>query len=90
MLPEDWLRATSRSIEAVRMVDASVPSMARLWNYLVGGRDNFEADRTATKRLRAAAPLLPQLARAGLVNASQLASCQVLWGHGGARLHKVT
>jgi hypothetical protein len=66
MLPEDWFRATSRSIEAVRMVDASVPSMARLWNYLVGGRDNFEADRTATNRLRAAAPLLPQLAQAGL------------------------
>jgi hypothetical protein len=66
MLPEDWLRATSRSIAAVRMVDASVPGMARLWNYLVGGRDNFEADRTAARRLRAAAPLLPQLAQAGL------------------------
>jgi hypothetical protein len=66
MLPEDWLKATSRSIAAVRMVDASVPSMARVWNYLVGGRDNFEADRTAVRRLRAAAPLLPQLAQAGL------------------------
>jgi S-adenosyl methyltransferase len=66
MLPEDWLRVTSRSIEAVRMVDASVPSMPRVWNYLVGGRDNFEVDRTAVRWLRNAAPLLPQLAQAGL------------------------
>lgn len=66
MLPEDWRRVTSRSIEAVRMVDASVPAIPRVWNYLVGGRDNFEADRTAVSRLRTAAPLLPQLADAGL------------------------
>jgi S-adenosyl methyltransferase len=25
--------------------DASVPSPARIWNYWVGGKDNFEADR---------------------------------------------
>jgi hypothetical protein len=66
MLPEDWLRVTSRSIEAVRMVDASVPSTPRVWNYLVGGRDNFEVDRTAVRWLQNATPLLPQLAQAGL------------------------
>ena len=48
------------------MVDASVPAMPRVWNYLVGGRDNFEADRTAASRLRAAAPLLSELAHAGM------------------------
>jgi S-adenosyl methyltransferase len=65
MLPADWLTVTSRSVEAARMVDASVPSVVRVWNYLVGGRDNFEADRAAFRRLRAAVPLLPQLGRAG-------------------------
>ena len=48
------------------MVDASVPAMPRVLNYLVGGRDNFEADRTAASRLRAAAPLLSELAHAGM------------------------
>jgi S-adenosyl methyltransferase len=65
MLPEDWLRVTSRSVEATRMIDASVPSLVRVWNYLVGGRDNFEADRAAVRRLHAAIPLLPELGRAG-------------------------
>jgi hypothetical protein len=66
MLPEDWRRVTSRWIAAVDMVDASVPAMPRVWNYLVGGRDNFEADRTAASRLLAAAPLLSELAHAGM------------------------
>jgi hypothetical protein len=83
MLPEDWLRATSRSIEAVRMVDASAPSMTRVWNHLVGGRDNFEADRTAIRRLRAAAPLLPQLAQAGLAFYGRVIG--YLAGEGGLR-----
>ena len=83
MLPEDWRRATSRSIAAVRMVDASVPSMARVYNYLVGGRDNFEADRTAVSRLRAAAPLLPQLADAGLAFYGRVVS--YLAGEAGLR-----
>ena len=83
MLPEDWLRVTSRSIEAVRMVDASEPSMPRVWNYLVGGRDNFEADRTAVGRLRAAAPLLPQLAQAGLAFYGRVVS--YLAGEAGLR-----
>ena len=63
--PVDWRAVTARSVAAVRMIDASVPSVTRLWNYLVGERDNFEADRTAAKRLRAAAPLLPQMVHAG-------------------------
>jgi hypothetical protein len=28
-------------------IDTSVPHAARLWNYWMGGKDNFEADRTA-------------------------------------------
>lgn len=65
------------------MVDASVPSVVRGWNYLVGGRDNFEADRAAFRRLRAAVPLLPQLGRAGRAFYGRVVSC--LAGETGIR-----
>ena len=59
-MSEEWLRATSRPIKAVR-VDSSVPNVARVWNYLVGGRDNFEADRQAARQLIALAPVMGQV-----------------------------
>jgi trans-aconitate methyltransferase len=58
---EEWLRATSRPIKAAR-VNPSVPNVARVWNYLVGGRDNFEADRQAARQLLALAPVMGQVA----------------------------
>ena len=42
-------------------VDPSVPNVARVWNYLVGGRDNFEADRQAARQLVAASPVMEQV-----------------------------
>jgi hypothetical protein len=62
-VPEDWIKAASRPRRAAR-VDPSVPNVARVWNYLVGGRDNFEADRQAAKQLVAAAPVMEQVAPA--------------------------
>jgi hypothetical protein len=41
-VPDDWLRKTTRPVRTNR-VDATAPNVARVWNYLVGGRDNFEA-----------------------------------------------
>jgi hypothetical protein len=38
-----------------------MPNEARVWNCLVGGRDNFEADRNAARQLVAATPLMGQL-----------------------------
>jgi hypothetical protein len=58
---EEWLKAVSRPIRAAQ-VDPSLPNVARVWNYLVGGRDNFEADRQAAKQLVAAAPVMEQVA----------------------------
>src|SRR4029077_20846213 len=58
---EEWLRATSRPVKAAR-VNPSVPNVARVWNYLVGGRDNFEADRQAARQLLALAPVMGQVA----------------------------
>ncbi len=60
-MSEEWLKATSRPIRAAQ-VDSSVPNVARVWNYLVGGRDNFEADRQAARQLIALAPVMEQVA----------------------------
>jgi S-adenosyl methyltransferase len=58
---EDWLKAVSRPLRAAQ-VDPTVPNVARVWNYLVGGRDNFEADRQAARQLVAAAPVMAEVA----------------------------
>jgi S-adenosyl methyltransferase len=62
---DKWLNtASSRPVRADH-IDPSTPSMARVWNYIVGGRDNFEADRVAVKRLLVAAPVLRTMRDAG-------------------------
>jgi S-adenosyl methyltransferase len=42
----------------VPSIDANVANIARAWNYMVGGKDNFEADREAARQLIAAAPVI--------------------------------
>ncbi len=44
-------------------VDATVPNLARMYDYWLGGKDNFAADRAAAGGLAAAIPQLPLLAR---------------------------
>ena len=56
---EEWVRLTSRPMRPVR-IDTNVPNVARVWNYLVGGRDNFEADRRAAKLLVSVAPAIAE------------------------------
>jgi hypothetical protein len=60
---EDWLRAASRPVRNVR-IDTDRPNVARVWNVLIGGRDNFEADRRAATQLLAVAPVMAQAALA--------------------------
>ncbi len=62
-LPGDWRRAASRPVRHPR-VDPSVPNVARVWDYMTGGRDNFEADRSAARQLLALSPVMAQLAPA--------------------------
>jgi S-adenosyl methyltransferase len=44
-------------------VNASKPNIARIYDYLLGGKDNFAADRTEAERLLRVCPLLPARAR---------------------------
>jgi S-adenosyl methyltransferase len=65
---DEWLKAASRPIRPVH-VDSSVPNVARVWDFLIGGRDNFDTDRRAARQLVAASPVmewLPSAARAFL------------------------
>ena len=59
-MSEEWLRATSKPVRPAK-IDTSVPNVARVWNYLVGGRDNFEADRRAARLLISAAPVMAEV-----------------------------
>jgi len=44
-------------------VDVTRPSPARVWNYTIGGKDNFAVDREAAAAVHAAMPSLPVAAR---------------------------
>jgi SAM-dependent methyltransferase len=44
-------------------IDVSVPNVARIYDYWLGGKDNFAADREAADRQARAIPQLPWLAR---------------------------
>jgi S-adenosyl methyltransferase len=44
-------------------IDTSVPSLARMYDYWLGGKDNFAADREAADRQAHAIPQIPPLAR---------------------------
>ena len=56
-MADNWLQDSTRRAKAP-LIDTSVPSAARVADYLVGGRDNFEADRQAVRSLSAAAPVI--------------------------------
>jgi len=43
-------------------VDPAVPSPARVWNYWLGGTDNFPADRELAERVMVAMPSMPLIA----------------------------
>jgi len=43
--------------------DTSIANAARMWNYWIGGKDNFRADREAGDQVLAAMPALPVVAQ---------------------------
>jgi hypothetical protein len=56
-MTDDWRRISALPLSVPR-IDASVANTARAWNYMVGGKDNFEADRAAARQLIAVAPVI--------------------------------
>src|SRR6516162_4695842 len=54
---EEWMNEAARLARPAQ-VDPNVPNVARVWNFLLGGRDNFEADRRAAKLLVSVAPVV--------------------------------
>jgi S-adenosyl methyltransferase len=65
-MADRWLLDSTRRAKAA-LIDTTVPNWARVGDALIGGRDNFEADRRAVRMLAAAAPFvsaIPVAARA--------------------------
>ncbi|GAA4966348.1 SAM-dependent methyltransferase [Actinoplanes utahensis] len=44
-------------------IDLTRPSSARVWNYILGGRDNFEIDRMVGDQVRESFPAIVEVAR---------------------------
>ncbi len=62
-MEDDWRQDSARRAKAA-LVNTTVPNAARVGDYMVGGRDNFEADRKAVRALIAAAPVAATIAPA--------------------------
>jgi hypothetical protein len=54
---DEAVRSTTFS-SPLPKIDISVANVARAWNYMVGGKDNFEADREAARQLMSVAPVI--------------------------------
>jgi hypothetical protein len=53
---DSWSRAKREHGEAPPQIDLSKPSVARWYDYLLGGKDNYQVDREAAEALLAIAP----------------------------------
>jgi hypothetical protein len=51
--------------DPVPKIDTSVPHSARIWNYWLGGKDNYPVDREAGDKYRETFPQIVDVARAG-------------------------
>jgi hypothetical protein len=60
---DDALKGTGSAL-SVPHIDTRTANTARAWNYMIGGKDNFEADRAAARQLIAAAPVIAAAAPA--------------------------
>ena len=67
----------------VPKIDTSVPHSARIWNYWLGGKENYPVDREAGDRYRETYPQIVGVARAGRYFLAR--SVRFLAGEGGVR-----
>lgn len=52
-----------QQVAAGLALDPTVPNTARIWNYWVGGKDHFEADRALAEQFGQVVPKMPLIAR---------------------------
>jgi hypothetical protein len=57
-MADNWLHDAARRARAAALVDPTMPNPARVGDHLTGGRDNFEADRRASRSMIAASPVI--------------------------------
>ena len=62
------------------LIDATVPHSARIWNYWLGGNDNYAVDRVAGDQFSAIYPRIVDIARA---DRQFLGPCRPLPGRRG-------
>jgi hypothetical protein len=61
---EDWLKGWAEDLEVTAAIDTTVAHQARIYDYWLGGKDNFEADREAAQQAIAAYPAILRGVRA--------------------------
>src|SRR5512142_1560819 len=60
----DWMSLRDPEPAAPAGIDTSVPPSARIWNYWLGGKDNYAVDREAGDQFSAIYPGIVDIARA--------------------------
>src|ERR1700761_347351 len=63
-MADDWEEDATRRTKSA-LISTTVPSAARVADYLYGGQSNFEADRRAARAILAAGPGVASLPSAG-------------------------
>jgi O-methyltransferase involved in polyketide biosynthesis len=59
----DWMSLRGQEPPAPAGIDVSVPHSARIWNYWLGGKDNFAVDRAVGEQVKAMFPGIALVAR---------------------------
>jgi S-adenosyl methyltransferase len=59
----DWMSLRDPEPAAPAGIDTSVPHSARIWNYWLGGKDNFAVDRAVGEQVLAMFPGIAMVAR---------------------------
>jgi hypothetical protein len=65
MRADDGVARVTDEDGPVPQIDTTVPHSARIWNYWLGGKDNYLVDREAGDKYREAYPQIADIARAG-------------------------
>ncbi len=63
MVTADWMSLKGPEPNAPAGIDTSVPHSARIWNYWLGGKDNFAVDRAVGEQVQSMFPGIALVAR---------------------------